>query len=211
MHSNTFSQANTNTLFIASLTLCVLVLSGCETVTIDTDTEQALIEVETTPALTTSPLKNVSTNDILFAQVALKQLNYNIGRIDGIWGPRSQQAIQQFEKIRNIQSANGNLSKANLYAMRKASKLKKNDLSRFATTLPASEGIADKLDKQVALEGAPQLILLDKPYPMMEKANPFSEMIAVLQAGAGIYVISLENGWYEIESLNEQRGYIKEP
>jgi len=222
MYSKPFRPANktffSNFLPIASLVLLALLVGGCESVPDEAETTKPAPLVKTATALDTTPLDKVTSLDIRFAQTALKQLKYKIGTIDGIWGPRSELAIQHFEQSKGVPSANGKLSKANLYALSKATKVRKSDLrkssvapSASAPAQPPVEDIASKLDKKIPLQEAPQLILLDKPYPMMEKPNPFSEMVAVLQAGAGVYVISLENGWYEIESLDEQKGYIKEP
>ena len=130
--------------------------------------------------------------------------------------------MKNFEEQYQVVSAGGKLSEANLYALSQVTDVSQSDLEpRPAKTSEESKwevdressNIASKLNSQDAsLDEAPELILLDKPYPMMEKPNPFSQMVAVLQPGAGVYVISSDSGgWYEIESLDKQRGFIREP
>ena len=190
--------------------LITTLLAGCETPQLEQSPIEPKISVAKPEPRVPQPI-NASIRDIRYAQAALKQLNYNIGWVDGIWGERSATALQKFEQDNGILSAGGKLTRANLLALRKTAKVQESDLNLPLEKPSEPLNIASKLNKESPLEDAPQLILLDKPYPMMEKPNPFSELIAVLQAGAGVYVISTDNGWYEIESLDEQRGYIKEP
>lgn len=192
-----------------SLLAITLLLTGCETSQKKPEAEPAKVVVE--PFVPAPHLENVSVKDIRFAQFALKQLDYDIGDVDGIWGQRSEKALKQFEQDQGIRSAGGKLSLANLSALNKLAKVKTSDIEPAQPKSAEQVGISSKLSKEPSVEDDPELILLDKPYPMMEKPNPFSLMVAVLQAGVGVYVISSDNGWYEIESLDEQRGYIKEP
>ena len=74
---------------------------------------------------------------------------------------------------------------------------------------PKVRGVTAKLDASTLLSEAPQLVILEKTYPMLAKPNPFSEQINLLNPGAGIYVISLQEGWYEVESADKVRGFIK--
>ncbi len=196
-------------------------VTGCTTTT-EQPIPEPEVSVSTEPVLDTAPLANVSKKDIRFAQIALKQLDFDIGKVDGIWGQRSEKALKNFEEQYQVVSAGGKLSEANLYALSQVTDVSQSDLEpRPAKTSEESKwevdressNIASKLNSQDAsLDEAPELILLDKPYPMMEKPNPFSQMVAVLQPGAGVYVISSDSGgWYEIESLDKQRGFIREP
>ena len=189
--------------------LAAMLLAGCETSQKEPTAEPAIVIAE--PVQNAPHIENVSDKDIRFAQIALKKLSYDIGEVDGIWGEKSAKALQEFEQNVGIKSAGGKISLANLAALKKVTRVRKSDLEPPKPKPVEPIGISSKLTKEPSLAEAPQLILLDKPYPMMEKPNPFSLMVAVLQAGVGVYVISSENGWYEIESLDQQRGYITEP
>jgi len=157
------------------------------------------------------PLKVVSVRDVRYAQTALTQLGYNLGAVDGMWGPRSAKAIIAFEKTQKIASAGGKLSELNLYALSKTTKVLRSAIEgKKKTVSKKNKGLDDKLDKATPLSSAPQLIILDHPYPVLSKANPYSEIVTTLRAGAGVYVIARQGEWYEIESLERERGFIKE-
>lgn len=152
-------------------------------------------------------LQKVSERDIRFAQTALSQLGYRLGVVDGFWGDRSEKAMQEFEVSRKLESAGGALSELNLYALSKATKVR---ISEIESSIKKSRGLAAKLDASVPLSEAPQLIIVDQPYPVLAKANPYSETLTTLQPGTGIYVISIQDGWFEIESVSRYKGYIRE-
>lgn len=128
--------------------------------------------------------------------------------MDGIWGPRSAQAIRQFEQQYGLPSANGFLSELNLFMLEKVSNTKRVS-EPVAPPQPVIRGIAAKLDKSIPLADAPQLVFLEQSQQMLAKPNPFSEQLAELAPGTGIYVISQQEGWYEVESEDKQRGFIK--
>ncbi|MEM7358745.1 MAG: peptidoglycan-binding domain-containing protein [Pseudomonadota bacterium] len=152
------------------------------------------------------PIINVSKADIRFAQTVLNELGYKVGTVDGIWGPRSARAIRNFERINGLTSANGKLSELNLTMLERIGNSKRGD--EFAPQKP-SPSLSAKLDKTVPLEQGPQLVFTDKTYPLLAKPNPYSELLATLVAGTGIYVIRQQDGWFEVESEDEIRGFIQ--
>lgn len=194
---------------LALLVAAGLTLAACDSLNkreTPDPTPQARVEPqkrEPSPAALTS----VSERDVRFAQTALKQLGYKLGAVDGIWGARSAKAMRAFEESKNLASAGGALSELNLYALSKATKVKRSEIE---SSIKQSKGLRAKLDNSVALESAPQLIIVEQSYEVLAKANPYSEVITTLQPGTGIYVISIQDGWFEIESLSRQRGYIRE-
>jgi peptidoglycan hydrolase-like protein with peptidoglycan-binding domain len=149
----------------------------------------------------------VSEGDVRFAQTALDQLGYKLGEVDGFWGERSEIAMRAFEKSRNLKSANGALSELNLYALSKATKVARSEIE---SSIRNAHSLAAKIDPKVPLSTSPQLIIVDQTYSVLAKANPYSEVITTLQPGTGIYVIAVQNGWFEIESLSRQKGFIRE-
>lgn len=206
--SNTLSVVNTQitskclTFFIAISLL--LLTSSCVT---PPNTPEPQVTVQAAaPVLSAKALDTVSVKDIRFAQAALLQLGFKLGRVDGIWGKRSQLALIEYEKLNGIESAGGALSALNLYSLSQSTKVKR-DLVEGGIE-PA--GLAGKLDTKQDLSKGPQLIIVDKPYAMRSKANPYSELLAVLQPGTGVYIISKQAGWYEVESLERVHGYIQE-
>ena len=145
--------------------------------------------------------------DIVYAQNALNKLGYQIGSADGIWGPKSATAIRKFERSYDLQSAGGHLSELNLYALEKITKLTR---SGEATQITLNQNpLSARVDARVPLEGAPQLVIIERTRALLAKPNPYSEVIAKLPSGTGIYVIGLREGWYEVESEGRIRGYLK--
>lgn len=169
----------------------------------DTETRSAPQDVTTSH----QALQKVSTRDVFYAQTALKQLGYAIGTVDGIWGERSAAAMLAFEEIRGIRSAGGAISQLNLYELSRATKVRSSDIE---STLRQRKSLRAKIDTSVPLSSAPQLIIVEQSYPVLAKANPYSEVLLTLQPGTGIYIIAEQDGWYEIESLQRLRGYIRE-
>ncbi|NND00851.1 MAG: peptidoglycan-binding protein [Gammaproteobacteria bacterium] len=155
-----------------------------------------------------APLENATEVDVRFAQAALKELGYRIGYVDGIWGPRSAAAIQEFEQANNLVTAEGRLSELNLMMLEQASNLSRNGFSIPEPSKPI--GLAAKIDQSIPATEVPQLVIIDEPYTLLAKPNPFSKILTTLQTGTGIYVIRLQEGWYEVESEDRIRGYIKD-
>jgi len=152
------------------------------------------------------PIKTASIKSILYAQTVLKSLGFRIGAVDGIWGPRSANAIRSFEMAYNIMTANGHLSELNLHHLEKISGLNQ-DAVREKPERP--KGISSKLSKKVALREGPQLIIVERDYQIYAKPNPYSAKLTRLAPGMGIYVVSRQDEWYEIESINRLKGFIK--
>lgn len=157
-------------------------------------------------------------SDVIFAQASLKKLGYKIGFVDGLWGPRSAQAIIEFEKDQKLETANGRLSELNLAKLASLSGIERDadiQTSVQASTqvnTPKPLEIAKKLSElQAQKEDGPRLIIVDKTFKVLSKPNPFSSELSSLSAGTGIYVLTqLEDNWYEIESINRLKGFIQD-
>lgn len=162
------------------------------------------------PTLSSSPLTTASEIDKKFAQAALKQMGFNVGYVDGIWGPRSAKAIRLFEQTYRLPSANGHLSELNLAKLSEFSTVRREQIVTNNTKKKRKQGLAKKINKNVPLNKAPQLVITDRDYSILTKPNPYSEVVTQITAGSGIYVIAFQDGWYKVESLNRQTGYIKE-
>lgn len=161
------------------------------------------------PELSSEPLVDASEVEKRFAQAALKKLGFNVGLVDGIWGPRSATAIRQFELAYQLDTANGHLSELNLTRLKEATNIQQEEIE-LSVTNARKTGIQAKLDTQIPLSESPQLIITDQAYTILAKPNPYSEIATQLAEGAGLYVINLQDGWYQVESLDRVRGYIKE-
>lgn len=187
----------------------ILFTSGCENflkkkptpVVQSTSTEQK-IELPSS-----APIIKAKESDVVYAQKTLNSLGFKLGTVDGIWGPKSARAIRVFERKYGLNSANGLLSELNLYMLEKVSNTSRQPL--FSTEKKSQGDIEEKPAIARSLPKTPKLIILDKPLPMLAKPNPFSEEIAKLNVGTGIYIIGLNEGWYEVESENKLRGFIK--
>lgn len=159
-------------------------------------------------ALSPLPLDNLNIADYKFAQAALDQLGYNVLFIDGIWGPRSETAIQKFEVENQLITANGQLSELNFSRLSEMTNLNSSDFDN-TISVKTKSGIAGKLDPNLILDDSPQLIITDSAYIIQAKPNPYSETVVNLPEGAGLYIINLQQGWYEVETLERERGYIQ--
>lgn len=192
----------------ACLFIALLGLTACDSFNRKAPATEPVAEVEPEPIEPSHlALSSVSDRDIRFAQTALKQLGYRLGTVDGIWGDRSATAMRSFEQSRDLLSASGALSELNLYALSKATKVRKSEIES-SITKPA--GLNAKLDDSVPLSKSPQLIIVDQNYDVLAKANPYSKVLTSLQSGNGIYVVAVQDGWYQIESLSGFKGYIRE-
>ncbi len=201
---------------IKTLAIIVLLssLQGCESL-LKKPSPEVVAEPTPQPVKerlpSAAPMLDASKVEMQYAQSTLNKLGFNAGPVDGIWGPRSARAIRAFESKYGLKSAKGLLSKLNLYVLEKVSNTARTNAAPKPRTFSGntSGGIAAKLDQNVLQTKSPQLIILDQSYQMLAKPNPFSEQLSELAIGTGIYVISLQEGWYEVESENQQRGYIK--
>jgi len=153
------------------------------------------------------PIVRAKTTDIRFAQQALTDIGYKIGPVDGLWGPWSAKGIRRFEADKELPSADGHLSERNLHELEVASGLSRETFNKNIA-LAATSGIKHKLSKKEPLSAGPQLIIVDQDYTVLSKPNPYSSELLKLAAGAGIYVISKQGGYFEIEYINRKRGYI---
>ncbi len=195
--------------FIRSLMICsaILSLSACQPEKAPTIEAPPPVKkpVPAPVQYSSAPIKRAPTEMIRYAQTALKGLGYSIGQVDGLWGPRSAKAIRAFEAEQKIRSANGHLSELNLNRLEKAFG---KTTDNFEKLPEKPQGISAKLDKSTPLAKSPQLIIVEREYKVFAKPNPYSATLANLAPGTGIYVVSLQEGWYEIESINRLKGYI---
>jgi hypothetical protein len=191
--------------------LTLVMTSGCEGFLAQKPAPQEQTKAPPPPPLpSAAPIAYAAKSDIMYAQRTLNKLGYNAGIVDGIWGPQSARAIRNFEKKYQLDTANGLLSELNLFMLEKFSNTsREQQASVNEPSVPRGNGISAKLDRSTPLSNAPQLVILDRSYPMLAKPNPFSEKIATLDAGSGIYVISLQEGWYEVESEQQIKGFVK--
>lgn len=183
----------------------LLITLGCQTVPPE-PVEQAPPPVPEKPRLPSAEPITATNSDAVFAQTALKSLGYKVGYVDGIWGPRSAAAMRKFEQDNQLASAAGRLSELNLYSLEQVTRYQRTS---FTALKPNQRGIKAKLNKAVPLSAGAQLIIIEKPYPILARPNPYSEVVATVPAGTGIYVISLQEGWYKVESTERHSGYIR--
>ncbi|RBP48599.1 peptidoglycan-binding protein [Arenicella xantha] len=193
-----------------TVALLLTILAGCQLTKKPQPVEApapVAAPVVVAPIYSSAPIKAAPRTLLKFAQTALKKLGYSIGRIDGIWGPRSAQAVRDFEKDRELWSADGHLSELNLHHLAEESGL---TLATFESEKkPEPAGIARKLRGTAALAKGPQLIIVERVYQVFAKPNPYSATLTKLEPGTGIYVVAKQQGWYQIESMNRIKGYIK--
>lgn len=189
---------------ISCLNACAIFSPSQETQPCPARSKPKLIADNLLPS--SEPLVGLSTGDIAYAQNALIKLGYELGLADGIWGPRSAQAIRQFEASYNLTSASGHLSELNLSGLEKVTKLPRDSK---ATKITLREyPLSAKVDARQLREGVPQLLIIERTRSLLAKPNPYSEVISELAIGTGIYVISLTEGWYEVASEGQIRGYL---
>ncbi len=164
-------------------------------------------------------IENPNRRQVLFAQSALSKLGFNVGSVDGIWGPRSASAMRRFEAQQKITSTKGFLTDINLNQLTKVSGLKQSDFSQTknsqsksrpadsAKVIPA-QGISKKLKGKLSITG-PQMVIIENTYSVFTQPDSKSDKTLTLQPGAAIYILSNQKGWYEIESINRRKGYIQ--
>lgn len=191
----------------------VLWLTACESISGLKKTQQATSNESSQNQTygnehSSTPLTRLPKDKIFEAQQRLSLLGYGVGPVDGIWGPRSAKAIRNFELDNGLSTANGFLSELNLHMLDTLTHSKRQR-SRRASKAESGQGISAKLDKSVGLNQGPQLVFTDREYDLLLKPNPYSERLVRLTKGVGIYVLSLQEGWFEVESENQQKGYIK--
>ena len=150
------------------------------------------------------PLKNLSKEQITLAQLALKKMNYPIGRVDGIWGPRSASAIRLFENVLGLESANGHLSELNFHYLKERS-----GIYSISSQPTKANALNARFDNLLASSETPLLVILSKAYTMYARPNPYSKTITELDKGSAIYVVRLQQGWYEIDNGRRARGFIR--
>lgn len=160
-------------------------------------------------------LTNLPKKDVRFAQAALLELGFKIGPIDGFWGPRSARAIRQFELQNDITSANGHLSELNLIWLERMTLLsranfeyKPQNKSVKAIKTAKKTGISSQLAETKPLSQGPQLIIVNREYTVLTKPNPYSSTLTRIEPGTGIYILSKQDGWYEVESIDRKRGFL---
>ena len=99
------------------------------------------------------------------------------------------------------------MSELNLNTLEEKSGLIRQDF--LEKPVVTRKNIHQLLKKNVPLKKGPQLIILERNYLMLSKPNPYSSKLLRLTSGTGIYVIARQDGWYKVESLERQKGYVK--
>jgi len=193
-----------------TIALVLFVVSGCTNLQSPIEQPVTIEQPEKAEPtlLSATPIASPSILQIKQAQAALKSLGYKVGAVDGIWGKRSKTALLQFEKNHNVTSAGGQLSELNLDTLTRLSPTASRTLIHTDNRkTPAS--LPSQIDRNKPLSQAPQLIIIEKAYSLMAKANPYSALIRQLKPGTGVYVISQQdNGWYEIQTQENERGFV---
>ncbi|MGK0373918.1 MAG: hypothetical protein ACJA2E_000386 [Arenicella sp.] len=191
-----------------SVLIVIAFLSACMPVKKEVVVDQTTaLEVPVNSQYDPSPIVPAAIVDARFAQAALNKLGFDVGVVDGLWGPKSANAIRLFESQNELSSANGHLSELNLHILEIASGFSRRNYGRLPITTPL--GITAKLDTQSPLSAGPKLIIIDREYTVLSKPNPYSSEILRLAPGTGIYVISKQDGYFEVESINRKRGYVR--
>ncbi len=172
--------------------------------------------IEPTPSVITvhssQAIAKASRQQVTFAQQALTKLGYKPGEIDGLWGPRTSDAVKAFSADMGINDAGGFLSELIIHHLSSDSNIDP-DTVVAAKHKPKRKrvqpnSIAAKLNGSLSNTG-PQLVIVEKNYQVHSEPNPYSETVTQLDAGSGIYVINRNAGWYKVESINRQQGYIQ--
>lgn len=197
--------SNTYVIILLSLSL-----SACSTFNKAPETSAPIVvePVEKKVQYSVSPIIRPSVNDVRFAQSALKKVGYRIGLVDGIWGKRSSAALISFETRNGIESADGFLSELNLHTLESKSGLSLEQFNKAAVKV-AAKNIEQLLNKKIPLKKSPQLIIVERHYQVLSKPNPYSSKLLKLTPGTGVYITAKQDGWYKIESLERQKGYVK--
>ncbi len=192
-----------------SISLLVLLISACEPAKKEPQVEplDPVPQEPEKPAFSAEAIIPAKPNDIKFAQHALNELGFNVGMVDGLWGPRSANGIREFEAKYELVSANGHLSQLNLHFLELYSGASRSNFGKAPIEEPL--GVSAKLDPTTPLIEGPQLIIVDKSYQVLSKPNPYSSVVLRLAPGTGIYVIAKQDGYFEIESINRRKGFIK--
>ena len=196
------------TLFITPL----LIVTACETVTDPVVVTEPTKRIEPVKVLTNQVppqlIINPSKEDIIYVQAALKSLGYSVGFIDGIWGKRTESSLLSFEKANQLASLNGKLSDVNFAALKSKHSPSVDKLIQEQSQ-PQEKSIFSQLKSKTPNRKSPELIITEKTYNLMVKDNPYSEVLSQLKSGTGLYVLSLQNGFYEVETLSKEYGFIK--
>jgi len=196
------------TLFITPL----LIVTACETVTDPVVVTEPTKRIEPVKVLTNQVppqlIINPSKEDIIYVQAALKSLGYSVGFIDGIWGKRTESSLLSFEKANQLASLNGKLSDVNFAALKRKHSPSVDKLIQEQSQ-PQEKSIFSQLKSKTPNRKSPELIITEKTYNLMVKDNPYSEVLSQLKSGTGLYVLSLQNGFYEVETLSKEYGFIK--
>lgn len=192
--------------------LCLLLLSACETIPTPEPTPTVDAPVQEQPA---QPFVIPTKADVLFAQTVLRELGYRSGPRDGIWGPRSSTALELFQIENKLPLSDGRLSSQILNTLQDLTAHKRDKFEQLAANLTETEkatqpqfGIASQLAELEPLSTGPQLIITDRPYHIFTKENPYSDVVAIVPKGTGIYIVSEQNNWYKIEATTGHAGYI---
>lgn len=216
MTSRFYPLANRNKQYKQALCLTIIIaltifLNGCLSTTKKNIPEPVKQESVTEVVLPTAePIKNASRKEIVYAQSALKKLGYPIRSIDGIWGPRSAQAMQNFEQRNQLQSANGHLSQLNLFILEKQSGIRIDDVHQPKVKKKKKPtGLTAQVGQQANFSKGPKLVIANRNYNLYKSPSLEATQPTVITKGTGLFVIGKYDNWYKVEAEDKTRGYIQ--
>lgn len=170
---------------------------------------EPVIETPVVVLPSANPIIDASRKEIVFAQSALKKMGYRIASIDGIWGPKSAQAMREFEHKNAIQSADGHLSQLNLFHLEKQSGIRIGDVRQpKIKKKKRPSGLAAQVGSQANFSSGPKLVIANRNYKLYLKPNLKTAKPRLITKGTGLFVIDKRDNWYEVEAENKVRGYI---
>jgi len=194
---------------ISIILLCVLMaLSACQLTPKEEPVPPPPAVKPIDPELL-KPIDKLSAKDAYFIQKALKRLGYRPGPIDGIWGPRSASALEEYQSDNTLLTAN-NQGRPTYHIINKLEAQSGLDRSGIVIAKPKPK-ISPSL-RQIAetaqQKKTPQLVFIKRPLEMKTKANPYSKRLRRLNKGTGIYVIGTQEDWIHIETRDLVRGFV---
>jgi len=190
------------------IAIIIFSLSACETVPEPEPTKEEIAPIVKKTGVSAEPISQPPVELIKKTQAKLTLLGYKIGAVDGIWGKRSIAAMKSFELNNNLVSADGQLSELNLNLLDKLAPITQQTSRQAKVEKPAT--LSSQIDTPKLNSNSPQLIIIEQSYSLLSKANPYSSLVKQLKPGAGFYVLSQpSNNWFEVETLKNERGFIK--
>lgn len=200
------------------VTTIIISLTACETIRKGSGNNSSDDETAVTFKPSNEAIANPNKSDYLFVQTALTRLGFKPGPIDGFWGKRSQKALDNFHRTRELPIDGGVITEADIYYLERLTNIQRNQFtadgsqwqSNGAKTNPALE--QKDAVKNPSITGtekaAPKLIIVEQTTDLLRSDNPFSRVLAQLQPGTSMYVLKRTAQWLLVETEDRVRGYI---